>query len=168
MHSHGVGSKQAVDHFRIIDRELNSLSRRVNDTLIIVTADHGMINSESIFVNEIPEIMDCLIMPPMIETRAAAFYVKPHRRAEFENIFREKLGEWFLLLSREDIYRTGIFGRGRANRKFDDLIGDYIACAISAKDLAYKLPNVPHSGLIGKHAGLTEDEMLVPVIIDRR
>lgn len=94
--------------------------------------------------------------------------MKPHRRTEFERIFNENLGEWFLLLSREDVYRTGIFGRGTANPKFDDFIGDYIACATADRSIEFLVPGVKRIRHIGKHAGLTEDEMLVPVIMDRR
>lgn len=168
MHEFGVGSKKACEKFRLIDAELKAMSKRLRDTLVIVTADHGMINSQRIIINDIDGIMDCLIMPPMIESRAAAFYVKPHRRAAFEHIFRQKLGQWFILLSREDVYRTGIFGRGQANAKFDDFIGDYIACAIADKSIDYRVSGVKTDELAGRHAGLTEDEMLVPVIIDRR
>lgn len=168
MHDFGVGSKEAVDKFKGIDSELRRLSERISDTLLIVTADHGMINSTPVTLNDVPGIMNCLIMPPMIEGRAAAFYVKPHRRTEFERIFNENLGEWFLLLSREDVYRTGIFGRGTANPKFDDFIGDYIACATADRSIEFLVPGVKRIRHIGKHAGLTEDEMLVPVIMDRR
>ena len=167
MHDKGVGSEAAVKQFRLIDRELAALSKRVRDMLIIVTADHGLINSRPIYLNDYPDIMDCLVMPPMIETRAAAFYVKPYRRAYFEQIFRKHFGEYFLLLSREDIYRTGIFGRGARHAKFDDFIGDYVACAVSNRNLEFKIPTSDGSSLTGMHAGLTEDEMLVPVIIDR-
>lgn len=167
MHDKGVGSEAALKQFRMIDRELASLSNRASDMLIIVTADHGLINSTPIYLNDYPDIMDLMIMPPMMETRAAAFYVKPYRRAEFERLFREHFGENFLLLSREDIYRTGIFGRGARNWKFDDFIGDYVACAVSDKNLAFRIAGGGPDTLVGKHAGLTEDEMLVPVIIDR-
>lgn len=167
MHDKGVGSEAALKQFRTIDRELSSLSKRARDMLIIVTADHGLINSTPIYLNDYPDIIDLLIMPPMLETRAAALYVKPYRHGEFERLFREYFGENFLLLSREDIYRTGIFGRGARHRKFDDFIGDYVACAVSDKNLAFRIPDGRYDSLVGKHAGLTEDEMLVPVIIDR-
>ena len=167
MHAMGVGSESALRQFRMIDRELSSLSKRVRDMLIIVTADHGLINSTPIYIDDYPDVMDALIMPPMIENRAAALYVKPYRRAEFERLFRERFGEDFLLMSREDVYRTGIFGRGARNRKFDDFIGDYVACAVSDKNLAFRTAGGGDDTLVGKHAGLTEDEMLVPVIIDR-
>ena len=167
MHGFGVGSTQALRQFETIDRELSSLSKRVKDMLIIITADHGLINSTPIFLNDHPDIMECLWMPPMVESRAAAFYVKPHRRGFFEHAFREGFGDMFLLLSREDVYRTGIFGRGIRHPKFDDFIGDYIACAISDRHIMYKIPSSDGSSLKGLHAGLTEDEMLVPVILHR-
>ena len=168
MHHYGVGSPEAIEQFQLIDQELKALSTRLKDTLLIVTADHGLINSQAVDITEMRDLMDCLIMPPMVEARAAAFYVKPHRRGEFEHIFREKLGQWFLLLSREDVYRTGIFGRGQASPKFDDFIGDYIACATTDRHIAFKVPGAPEGDMIGAHAGLTEDEMLVPVILDRK
>lgn len=167
MHADGVGSEAALKQFRMIDRELSSLSKRARDMLIIVTADHGLINSAPIYLNDYPDIMELVIMPPMIETRAAALYVKPYRRGEFEYLFQKYFGEKFLLLSREDVYRTGIFGRGARHRKFDDFIGDYIACAVADKNLAFRIPGGGDDTLVGKHAGLTEEEMLVPVIIDR-
>ena len=167
MHGYGVGSEQALKQFKMIDSELKSLSHRVKDTLIIVTADHGLINSTPVYLNDHPDIMDCLWMPPMVESRAAAFYVKPHKRGYFEHAFRERFSDMFLLLSREDIYRTGIFGRGARHPKFDDFIGDYVACAISDRHIMYRIPSSDGASLIGLHAGLTEDEMLVPVIIHR-
>lgn len=168
MHEHGVGSPEAVWQYKYLDDHLKRLSERLRDTLLIVTADHGLINSVSQDISLMPEIMDCLILPPSIEARAAAFYVKPHKKNAFEQAFKARFGDKFLLLSREDIYRTGIFGRGVRHNKFDDFIGDYVACARSDANITYSVPEVPAHSLIGMHAGLTEDEMLVPVVIDRK
>ncbi|MGI6238326.1 MAG: alkaline phosphatase family protein [Christensenellales bacterium] len=168
MHEHGVGSPEAIAQFELIDAQLKRLSERMEDTLLIVTADHGLINAKPVDIARMPEILDCLIMPPMIEGRAAAFYVKPHRKAAFERRFAEAFGDKFLLLSREDIYRTGIFGRGARHPKFDDFIGDYVACATGDASIAFSVPASERHTLVGVHAGLTEDEMLVPVIMDRK
>lgn len=168
MHEFGVGSPEAVQQFRHLDDQLRRLSERLTDTLLIVTADHGLINTTTYDLAAMPEIADCLVIPPSIEGRAAAFYVKPHKRNAFERAFRARFGGEFLLLSREEIYRTGIFGRGARHPKFDDFIGDYVACATGDASVTYNVPGIEGHHLIGMHAGLTEDEMLVPVAIDRK
>ncbi len=168
MHEFGVGSPEAVQQFRHLDDQLKRLSARLADTLLIVTADHGLINSETCDLAAMPEITDCLVIPPSIEGRAAGFHVKPHKRHAFEQAFMARFGDAFLLLSREDVYRTGIFGRGARHPKFDDFIGDYVACATGGTSVTFNVPAVSGHHLIGMHAGLTEDEMLVPVVIDRK
>lgn len=168
MHEYGVGSPEALSQFRQIDARLRQLSNELTDTLLIVTADHGLINSATHDIAAMPEIMDCLVLPPSIEGRAAGFYVKPHRRRAFERAFQERFGDAFLLLSRADVYRTGLFGRGARHPKFDDFIGDYVACATGGASIGFGVPGVAGHSLIGLHAGLTEDEMLVPVVIDRK
>lgn len=168
MHRYGAGSAQATAKFREINAGLESLYQALSDTLLIVTADHGMINSEGIDITSMPDLMECLVMPPMIEARAAAFYVKSHKRADFERIFSERLGEYFTLMNRDEVYSSGIFGKGVPNPKFDDLIGDYIACATGKKHILYSIPGYSTSPFVGLHAGLTEDEMLVPVIAYRK
>lgn len=164
MHKSGVGSPDAVEQFTAIDRELRRLSGQLTDTLLIVTADHGLINSSPIDITRMSDLTECLVMPPMIESRCAAFYVKSHRKEQFERVFRERLGDWFLLIPRDEVYRKGLFGRGQAHPKFDDFIGDYVACATSDRHIEYPIPGVHADRLVGLHAGLTEDEMLVPVI----
>ncbi len=168
MHEFGVGTPEAVQQFRHLDDQLRRLSARLCDTLLIVTADHGLINSTTHDISRMPEIMDCLVLPPSIEGRATAFYVKPHRQNAFERAFKERFRDEFLLLSREDVYRTGVFGREARHPKFDDLIGDYVACAIGGTSIAYNVPGIEGHKLIGMHAGLTDDEMLVPVVLDRK
>ena len=106
-------------------------------------------------------------MPPMLESRAPAFYVKAHRRADFASIFQERYGAEFLLLPREEVYESRIFGCGAPHRKFDDFIGDFIACATADSVFAWSLPGRGFTRMKGYHAGLTEAEMNVAVILDR-
>jgi hypothetical protein len=136
---------------------------------LIITSDHGMINTgEAVDVARIPELLEPLVIPPSIEPRASAFYVKHHRKAAFEEAFRKYCGEDFLLFSREEVLESGLFGRGARHPKFDDYIGDYLGVAVGARYFRFTLPDgrVPYT-LIGQHAGLTEDEMLVAVLADR-
>lgn len=168
MHDFGVGSPEALAQYREVNRLLEMTREKLPDTLLIIASDHGLVNaSERIDLAKDAELMETLVMPFMMESRAPAFYVKAHRRADFERIFREKYGSDFLLMSREEVYASGIFGRGTPHPKFDDYIGDYIACATGSKVFEYSLPGRKAHVMTGYHAGLTEAEMHVAVILDR-
>ena len=168
MHDHGVHSPEAVQTYRDLDRALEALRDRLPDSLLVITSDHGLMDPvEWIDLSGDTALLETMVMPPMLESRAAAFYVKAHRRADFERLFREKYADRFLLLSREEVYASGIFGRGAPHRKFDDFIGDYVACATGKSVFAYSLPGREHDRMVDYHAGLTEAEMNVAVILDR-
>lgn len=169
MHRYGMGSPQARAEFHALDRALGQLSGQLRDTLLVITSDHGMIDTtQAVDVARIPDLLEPLVLPPSIEPRCAAFYVKSHRREAFEAAFARECGGDFLLLSRAQVLQSGIFGRGRQHPKFDDYIGDYIGVATGTRYFSFSLPGQQQQDrLIGQHAGLTEAEMLVSVMADR-
>lgn len=94
--------------------------------------------------------------------------MKNHRRAAFEAAFAEICGEDFRLFSREEALSSGLLGRGTPHPKLDDFLGDYLGVATGRRYFAFSLPGEkPGDRLIGQHAGLTEEEMLVSVLADR-
>ncbi|MBR4234871.1 MAG: alkaline phosphatase family protein [Clostridia bacterium] len=169
MHETGVNSAQTKANFLRIDESVRRFAGTLSDdALLVLTADHGLVDAtEPVIINEIPEIDECLWMPPSIEARAAAFFVKPFRRAQFERAFKERCGGDFVLFTREEALDMHLFGRGAMHRKTEDFIGDYIACATGGRFIRYDTISgrVPH--MIGMHAGLTDEEMTVPVVIAR-
>lgn len=169
MHRYGVRSKEATAQFRALDGQIARMRDRLRDTLLVITSDHGLIDTtEAVDVSKLPPLMEPLVIPPSIEPRASAFYVKRHRRAAFEAAFEQLCGEDFLLLSREEVLSSGLFGRGAQHPKFDDFIGDYLGVATGTRYFAFSLPGAPPGDrLIGQHAGLTQEEMLVCVLADR-
>lgn len=168
--AHGSGplSEKSRALVKQMNADVEAFARRIEgtDTLVIITADHGLRgNMKPVFVNRIPEIMDCLIMPPSIEARAATFFVKPHKKAQFERAFAERFGENFLLLSRQQVLDRQLFGRGESHPKVDDFLGDYLACAVGDEYIDFATITEPEAHRFqGAHAGLTAEEMLVPVI----
>ena len=76
-------------------------------------------------------------------------------------------GEDFLLISREDALKTELLGRGTPHPKSEDFMGDYLACATGERFLRYDTLGCKVPNLIGQHAGLTDEEMTVPVILAR-
>ena len=167
MHNHGARSDRAVKALTQLNAWAEALAAVLRDTTLIITADHGLIDvTEPVWLNECPEIMRCLVMPPSIESRASSLFVKRGREKEFEDAFREKLGADFLLMTREEALSRRLFGPGALHEKADDFIGDYLALATGTRAIYYKAAGAePHGKMIGHHAGLTEQEMLVPLIV---
>lgn len=166
-HRTGCYSDETKEKLTSISRMLEDLCKSLTDTLIIVSADHGMIDiTDEVRIDRIPEINECLILPPFIESRAMSFYVKSDRKTDFERAFSNYFAHDFLLLSRYDVFDKKILGEGTSHPKTLDFIGDYFACAISDIGLRYQTLNAKPKNLNkANHGGLTEKEMTVPLII---
>ncbi len=169
MHNVGVNVPETAALFKSLDRQVEALSAALpNDALLITIADHGLVDvSENVDLKDFPEIYDCLWMPPSIEPRAATLFVKPHMTEQFEREFNREFGRDFMLLTREQALEKHLFGKGIPHKKVDDFLGNYVACATGSRSIGVSSPTGEMLNLKGQHAGLTEDEMLVPVIICR-
>jgi hypothetical protein len=167
MHKEGPYSDKVVAEVMAYDRMLEDLINNTEQTLLIVTADHGQIAVErDVILNEIPALADCLIMPPSLEARAASLFVKPSRLRDFRDTFNGLLGNDFLLMPRDEVFDRGLFGPGQAHRKVDDFVGDFLACATGGALLRYQTSfNRPLTPFKGHHAGLRDEEMIVPLIV---
>ena len=98
MHRYGIAAPETAAEFRALDRQLNALHGQLRDTLLVITADHGMIDTTgAVDIAKTPALLEPLVLPPSIEPRAAAFHVKNHRRAAFEAAFQEICGADFRL-----------------------------------------------------------------------
>ncbi len=164
MHELGTEHEKIHDIILDINRRVADLSARLRDTLIIVTADHGMIDTEYAFITDYPEISDCLIRPYTIESRAVNFFVKPGKTAQFAEAFNNRFGEDFMLLTKEEVLERGLFGRGTPHERISDFLGDYLAVATGRLSIEHARPTY-RDIFKGQHAGLTEEEMIVPLII---
>lgn len=137
-----------------------------DDTLVIVSADHGHRNIEKVYqILDFPEINDCLIMPVSLESRVVTFWVKEEKKKKFEIEFKEKFGNDFWLFTRDDFLELGFLGNGIMHPKIPDFIGNYIAISISSSIIrieTYLAEGKPVKK--STHCGLTEEEMVVPVI----
>lgn len=59
--------------------------------------------------------------------------------------------------------KQNLFGKGENHPRFKDFIGDYLAIGISDVSIFNSREEANH--FIGVHAGMTEKEMMVPLII---
>ena len=88
--------------------------------------------------------------------------IKQGKQKEFEKLFNKYFKNDFILYTKEEVIKNRLFGPGKNNIYFEDTIGDFLAVATKDKYFLYN-----EHGKIFKsvHAGITEDEVVVPLII---
>jgi len=167
MHEYGCYAASVRDFMKNTDNQIKLMCEQIQDSVIIVSADHGLIDvNERIPLDEIPEITECLIMPPFIESRAMTFFVKPDMKQAFEQRFNHLFSEDYSLFSKEDVLDRNLLGTGTAHPKALDFLGDFLACAIGERYFSYETDlSVPAHNYAALHGGLTEKEMIVPLIV---
>ncbi len=164
LHVNGTDSditKQVLDQ---LDESTEFLCRNLEDSLVIITSTHGIINSEAITLSDYPDIYDLLSKDISIEGRACAFYVKENKKEDFKILFQEKFGPDFLLFSKEEVLKKHLFGLGLNHANFANSIGDFLAVAITNKYFRYNNSSIHH---ISMHGGITNAEVKVPIIVYR-
>ncbi len=164
MHENGPSSKVCDDYLLFINNEIERLANNLsNDTMLIITADHGQIDVKSEYNLYESKFDKYLKRLPSIEPRAMTFFIKDGMQKEFEKEFKDEFEESFILLSHQQVLDTKLFGNKENNIRFEEFIGDYIAIAKSNIVLAYKDHPIPP--MKGQHAGMCEDELMIPIIV---
>ena len=161
LHDYGTSSNIVKDEIRGVNEGFEKLLKSIDDdTLVILTADHGQIDIEPIPLMSYSDIIGMLKIMPSIESRATAFHVKEEYLDVFPLKFNEYFGEHYILYQSSELIDMNLFGIGKEHSKFKEMIGDYFAIAIN--HYAFQLTD--HSEHKATHAGLTKDEMLIPLI----
>ena len=132
LHKFGTSSQEAKDFIKSAEEKISELYNLLpEDTIIIISADHGHKDIEKAYtLLDYPEIQECLILPPSLESRVVAFWVKEDMKIEFEERFNKVFGEEFLLLTAQEFLDRHFLGFGEKHPKIDDFIGNYIALHI--------------------------------------
>jgi hypothetical protein len=156
-----------------IGRLLRSLPRR-DDTLLIITADHGHIDTdpdESIAFAEHPELLRMLRAVPAGERRAVYLYPKAGATTEVAGYTRERLRDVAATMLRDDAVEQGLFGPGQLSERAASRIGEVLLFPRGTLQLV--TPSEVADGMPlpkvfrGLHGGLTPDEALVPLVAVR-
>ena len=169
-HHHGVGDRRTTAHFRDLDQRLQRLTvrSRGSDTLFLVTADHGLIDtprSRYVELKHHPELAQCLTLPLCGEPRLAYCYVRPDRVSRFTAYVRTRLHGHCMLLSREQLIRRGFYGIKRPGPRFEPRVGDFALVMRDNWCIKDFLMNEDEVFLRANHGGTTPQEMYVPLIV---
>ena len=112
LHQYGCESNEAKEFVLDTEKKIENLYNTLIDTntLLIISADHGHKDIEKVYdILDMEDIEDCLILPPSLESRCTAFWVKEEKKTEFEQIFQERFGEEFILYTKEEFLKKNMF-----------------------------------------------------------
>ncbi|MBE6138042.1 MAG: hypothetical protein E7176_06575 [Erysipelotrichaceae bacterium] len=169
MHEFGADSQSAIDICSELDKKVEEYASKLSsDTLLIISADHGHLNVKEIAFYACKPILDLLNRRPSNDSRCITFSVKKNKHKEFEKIFNALFSSVYKLYKASDAISLGFFGASDdiINPRCDDFLGDYVAVAISNYYLNYK--GEDSFSFKSHHAGITADEMRVPICLVRR
>ncbi|RMF55538.1 hypothetical protein D6745_02050 [Candidatus Woesearchaeota archaeon] len=169
-HEYGVNSWKAEKHFYEIDKRIRKLIKGIDgtNTTLIVTADHGLIDTDKkkvITLDDHPELKECLTLILCGEPRTAYCYVHPSKAKKFESYVKKNLNECCTLYKSEYLLKNNYFGLFKPNPKLVDRIGDYILVMKKNYIIKDSVLGQKKSFHIGNHGGISADEMFVPLIV---
>ena len=163
LHKNGVDGEIIRDTLRKLEQQAEELAAGLSDTLLFVTADHGHINVVNERLTDYPDICECLVRMPTIEIRCPNFFVKEEKKQQFVEAFDRHFGKDFILFSKKEVLEKQLFGEGWNHERFESMIGDYLAVGTGNVGI-----NNDKMKFRGHHAGLTEEEMTIPLIAVER
>jgi predicted AlkP superfamily pyrophosphatase or phosphodiesterase len=169
-HVHGIGSAAVADHFAVLDAAFAQLLQALagTDAMLMVTADHGFIDTAPgrvIELDEHPSLAECLALPLCGEPRLAYCYLRPGRTAAFTDYVREHLAEACNLWPADEVLRQGWFGPGPVHPQLGRRIGDYVLEMRENYVIRDFLAGENRFYPIGNHGGSSSAEMYVPLIV---
>jgi len=135
------------------------------DTLVVVTADHGLVDVTDIALFDYHDLTCTFEHLPANEPRMTNFFIKKGMKEHFINFFNEHFSQYFDLFTKEELLTSKLLGNGEKHPLVDYCLGDFIAVA---KDrFFFRLSDEKIH--LGHHAGYTRGEMEVPLIyFDRK
>ncbi len=165
-HKAGCTSAAWRHQLAIVDRFAEELDDALPaGTVLIVTADHGMVDidpADRVDVDENAALREGVALVGG-EARFRHVYADDGAAADVVAAWRSVLGDRAVVLSREEAVAGDWFGA--VEGRVLDRIGDVVVavngnCAVEMRSV---FP--VEATLIGLHGALTEDEMLVPLLV---
>lgn len=166
-HHHGWGSWQWAAELTALDRELDRLAAGLPaGALLLVTADHGMIDVDPTQRWDVAVTRELLIGVRLVagEPRASHVYCEPGQAPSVARRWRETLEDAVVVVDRQEAIAAGWFGP--VEPRHEPLIGDLVVAATGrAAVVDTRTQTVESTRLVGLHGSFTPAEMHVPLLV---
>lgn len=169
-HRYGPDNERTVAEFANLSSSFERLfldrleKDNSRNTILILTADHGQINTSkdpSYEVQRYPSFWRRLHMQPTGENRLAFLYVRPGQMDAINEFVEHTWANQFFQVNPSSAVEQGLFGPGELHTDLLDRIGDMV---LVARNSAYLWWGNIDNHLMGRHGGLHPDEMLIPFL----
>ncbi|MGC9529180.1 MAG: alkaline phosphatase family protein [Candidatus Bipolaricaulaceae bacterium] len=148
--------------FRLLAAEL---LERVSGAVVLVTADHGFQEidpqQDVIVCPQHRELKEGLLCPPVGDNRAAYLFVRRGHEDRVRGFFRRNFPHDFQVLSVDEALDRKLWGLEPAGHEARARLGDMVAVARGRKLILWPRDEFK---LRGMHGGMTEEELLVPLL----
>lgn len=172
-HEYGTKSAEVFAYFKNLNKKLIPFLKSIKgtDTTVIITADHGLIDttkSRIIKLKEHPEFVDTLILPLCGDTRIGYCYVHPSKIKHFREYVNRVFKNCCELYRGEELIRKKYFGLFEPNENLFSRVGDYILVMKENYIIRDFVLGEDEYFPIGNHGGVSKEEMFVPLIVVNR
>lgn len=169
-HKSGVNSQEALSCIMDVSDRLMAFEPELisSNTRMFICSDHGFLDTTAdqvVFLHEHPELKRCLQLPLAGDSRVKNCQVKKEFVNKFLTYLETNLADKCEVFSRDEILEKNFYGPLENSPSLLERIGDYI---LIMKDAHVLLDYVPGEDFghfnIGNHSGISEAEMIVPLI----
>lgn len=166
-HVRGPASDAWLAQLAMVDALAAQLAQRLPPgTALLVTGDHGMVEvpGDAKVDLDDDEELRAGVSAVAGEPRARYVHVRPGAADDVLATWRGRLGDVMWVLPRDEAIAAGLFGPvvstdARAR------IGDVVALAHAPVGLVQRRRESTLSSLVGQHGSLTDEELLVPLLV---
>lgn len=170
-HRFGTENEEFLAEVATLDSVLErEVLRRAKDVTILLTADHGHINTYPrgrLDLRSRPDLLDALAVPPTGEPRLTYLHAKDGDAEALRRLAAKSLAGSARVCTAKEAFDAHLFGDGLAASEAVERVGDVIAQPVRDRTLIYGYPG-EKVDLFGRHGGLSPAEMLVPCLVARR
>lgn len=133
-------------------------------TYILLGADHGQIHTRKdphYDLNNHPNLLRRLHILPTGENRLVYLHPRPGQTEAIHEYIERTWPNQFTILESEYALHNGLLGPGEHHPALNDRCGDLM---LAARGDAYLWWGLQENPLLGRHGGLSSEEMLVPLL----
>jgi hypothetical protein len=136
------------------------------DTLLIITADHGQIytpKENGIALHKHTDLWQHLVVPPAGEPHAGYVFVRNGHKQAVRDYVQQHLAHAITIADAADALEAGLWGPKPHHPQIEERLGDLLVILRENYWLVDPFDQTPP--FLGWHGGLAAEEMRVPLLL---